>query len=116
MSGNFPLERKQEGSEPDDQSTVTVYASIGNSDDKLSQRAWAAYLERFRTIMRTYSATVFGDWVSESSSRYQNACMCIEVAVEQTTELSRALTHLREFYRQDSIAFTVVDPTGTALI
>lgn len=89
-------------------SLVTVYASIGNSDDKLPQAIWRSYLRAFRLLMRRYSETVYGDWVSETSSAYQNACMCIQVRAVDLDELRSDLLRTRVAYGQDSIAFSVL--------
>jgi len=90
---------------------VTVYASIGNSDDKLPQAIWRSYLRAFRLLMRRYSETVYGDWVSETSSAYQNACMCIQARAVDLDELRSDLLRTRVAYGQDSIAFSVLPAT-----
>jgi len=96
---------------PDKQLTV-VYASIGNSDDKLTQAAWSNYLHSFRECMAKAASEVYGDWVSEPSSSYQNAC--IAIATETPHTLKAALALLRDGYGQDSIAW--VEATGTEFI
>lgn len=92
-----------------DQPLTTVYASIGNSDDKLSQSSWSNYLHSFRECMAKFAVQVYGDWTSEPSSSYQNAC--IAIATETPLTLKAALTLLREGYEQDSVAWAVVGET-----
>jgi len=86
---------------------TTVYVSIGNSDDKLSQSEWSNYLHSFRECMAKFAKEVYGDWVSEPSSSYQNACMGI--ATETPLTLKAALAILRTEYRQDSVAWAVAE-------
>jgi hypothetical protein len=90
---------------------ATVYASIGNTDDKLSQDKWASFLADFRRLMMRsdFATTVYGDWVSEPSSPYQNACIAIETDALFT--LRATLAALGRDYGQDSIAFVVVPVT-----
>lgn len=82
---------------------TTVYVSIGNSDDKLTQAEWSNFLHSFRECMAKFAVEVYGDWASEPSSSYQNACMAI--ATETPRTLKAALTMLRKEYRQDSLAW-----------
>lgn len=91
------------------QTPTTVYASIGNSDDKLSQAEWSNYLHSFRECMGKFATQVYGDWTSEPSSSYQNAC--IAIATETPLTLKAALASLRAEYRQESIAWAVVPDT-----
>lgn len=79
---------------------ATVYASIGNSDDKLSQNEWAEYLRMFGVLMKQSSSQIHGDWFSDPRAPYQNACMAIET--DDVDTLRSALAGLRKAYRQDS--------------
>lgn len=86
-------------------------ASIGNSDDKLSQADWSVFIEEFRTAMRRYAEQVYGNWLSEPSDRYQNACMAIEVSPGSIGALKMDLGEVRKAYSQDSVAFVVAERT-----
>lgn len=88
---------------------ATVYASIGNSDDKLSQNEWAEYLRMFGVLMRQSSTQVYGDWFSDPRAPWQNACMAIECGDPDT--LRKALTGLRTAYKQDAVAVVVAPET-----
>jgi hypothetical protein len=93
---------------------ITVYISIGNSDDKLSQVEWAAYAGAVRGLIRrvesVYSGRIHGDWTSLPFSPYQNACWCIEIPDEATAEtIRRTLANYAGMYRQDSIAWAVAE-------
>ncbi|GAB3156423.1 hypothetical protein GCM10027258_62840 [Amycolatopsis stemonae] len=91
--------------------TITVYVSIGNSDDKLTQAEWARYVAQFRSLMLVDAAHVHGVWFSEPGSPYQNACVCAELPAAKVPDLRRSLTGLRDHYRQDSVAWAEVPRT-----
>lgn len=91
---------------------TAVHINIGNSDDKLSQARWAAFhADVDRAVQQTGSypgGAVHGAWVSPSTSRWQNACWCLQLpddplAVEA---LRTYLSRLTDEYAQDSIAWT----------
>lgn len=117
--------------------TETIYVSIGNSDDKLSQAMWAAFVDDVDSIVRQYATTVHGQWFSLPGSRWQNACWCFEaepeefsigldafvrdivpvlnargIAVQVEAVASKvALKQLAPAYQQDSIAWARVKET-----
>lgn len=57
---------------------MTVHVAIGNSDDRLTQQEWAQYYAQVDSTVRAYADTVYGAWVSPSTSPYQNACWAFE--------------------------------------
>lgn len=91
--------------------TLTVYVSIGNSDDKLTQQQWSEFQRQFRCLLRRYFVNSHGDWVSEPSSPWQNACFCLEIAESDASECKRELAALAEQFGQDSIAWAVAPKT-----
>lgn len=98
-----------------DSSVLAV--SIGNSDDKLTQREWADYFADVRGLIRHRAAHVHGEFASLPSSPYQNACFLFEG--EASEGLLRELADLAADYRQTSIAVTIgntifVQATGLA--
>lgn len=88
-----------------------VYASVGNSDDQLSQKVWSDYAEEFVNEITQAANKIFGVWFSESSSPYQNACVAFEVDRETADALRDTLTELRKFHKQESIAWAEVPET-----
>jgi hypothetical protein len=90
---------------------ITVYCSIGNSDDKLSQTAWSDFARKFVILMRRYASPVFGVWFSTSDSAYQNACVSAQIPVLHIDPLRLELAELREEFSQDSIAWAAVCET-----
>jgi hypothetical protein len=85
----------------------TVYVSIGNSDDKLSQHDWAQFFSMTALAIRNYAAVVHGQWASEPASAWQNACWCFEIG-SRRAELMLELTKLRRTFGQDSVTWSEV--------
>ncbi len=90
---------------------TTVYVSIGNSDDRLSQAAWSAFLSEFQCAMREHAMQIFGEWHSPTGSSYQNACIAAAVPAASVEALRDELSEMRGHYRQDAIAWAVVAET-----
>jgi hypothetical protein len=94
----------------------TVYISIGNSDDKLSQTDWSSYVldvdRAFEAAVRYEGARVHGRWYSLPTEPWQNACWCAEwhedlaLVVEA---LRRKLQRVAADYQQESIAWAVAE-------
>ncbi len=87
---------------------MIVYASIGNSDDKLSQEEWSNFVQYFRSEVLEWADTIHGSWFSEPDAPYQNACWCMEF--DRIIDAERAMQEaiaLRMQYRQDSVAWAV---------
>lgn len=95
--------------------SVNILVSIGNSDDKLSQREWSRFIEDARHAIYyavqaavALPAAVHGEWFSAPDSPWQNANWCVELVPGSLTYngLRRAMQELCKQYRQDSIAWT----------
>jgi hypothetical protein len=92
---------------------ITVYVSIGNSDDKLTQERWALYVMRVRDLLRRHANQIHGEWYSAPDAGYQNACFCIVLRDSDLAEMVKMrLTEIREDYRQDSVAWAEVPLTN----
>ena len=63
--------------------TKTVYISIANTGDRLTQTEWAAFAASLRGAVRHAAHQVVGEWVSLPWSSSQNACWCIEINPDQ---------------------------------
>lgn len=88
---------------------MIVYISIGNSDDKLSQREWHNFYVATSWLIHRSAETVHGQWVSEPAAAWQNACWCVEINPSMGDWLRDRLATLASDHRQDSIAWT---PSG----
>jgi hypothetical protein len=87
----------------------TIYISIGNSDDKLSQSEWSDFCFDLAQIGRDHEARRHGTWFSVNDSRYQNMCICIELPIERVEHLRIDLQNIAGKYRQDSIAMAIAE-------
>jgi len=91
---------------------VIVYISIGNSDDKLTQAEWSSYFHRVnRTLDLDSRVQLHGCWTSNSASRWQNACWCVELLDDIADRVKGKLRKLAAEYRQDSIAWAEAPET-----
>jgi hypothetical protein len=85
--------------------TITVYISIGNSDDKLTQANWSRFYRCVDTMIRDWADEIHGTWISPSDQEWQNACWCIALNAEDAAPLKRTLAVYAGEFRQDSIAW-----------
>lgn len=85
--------------------TITIYVSIGNSDDKLSQRDWAAFIREVTSLVEGTADQVYGWWYSTSDMPWQNAVVAFLLNAGKRDQLRAEVSRLREKYRQDSIAW-----------
>lgn len=111
---------------------VTVYVTIGNSDDKLTQRQWSQFCEHLDWVLAARNYVVqdrplpgwearpswaaggnefkrIGDWYSLPDLPYQNRCVAGRVPADLVDRLRGQLAVLAGWYWQDSIALAVVD-------
>lgn len=97
--------------------TKTIYISIGNSDDKLSQSEWSNFVTETDILLTPRRPEDdphypvrhrHGNWRSLPDDPYQNACWCIEIdddEEESTNFLWDELAQLAMVYQQDSITW-----------
>lgn len=90
---------------------MTVYVSIGNSDDKLTQKEWSEFYSNVDASVRDSATCVYGAWLSSPESRWQNACWCFEVLKVDEDALKSKLVEAAHNYRQDSIAWAEAPET-----
>lgn len=88
---------------------VTVYVSIGNSDDKLTQKQWSEFVLEVRCAVFGAATEVHGDWYSLPDAQFQNACWCIVMDPDRHAALRASLTEIRRGYDQDGIAWSVAE-------
>lgn len=90
---------------------LTVYISIGNSDDKLPQAEWFEFIGDVRDAIQNLAWRRHGEWHSAGDSPWQNACWCVEVREEMRGDLTERLGKIAARYRQDSIAWAEAQTT-----
>ena len=86
---------------------ITVYASIGNSDDKLTQQRWHEFWVGFRRKVFNYAERCHGEWLSIGCAPYQNGCICFEITPAAAQSLKSELRLVAAEFGQDSIAWAV---------
>jgi hypothetical protein len=84
---------------------TTVYITLGNSDDKLSQNEWSHFVSSVRLVLREEAEVMHGEWFSATDSPWQNACWCVEFAEYRLERARMRLGKLAPEFRQDSIAW-----------
>lgn len=84
---------------------MSVYVSIGNSDDKLSQKEWARFVAAVDVTLRTGATEMHGRWLSRPDDPFQNACWCFEPFSARVPAMKRILSGYAKEFRQDSIAW-----------
>ena len=91
---------------------ITVYISIGNSDDKLTQTQWSEFWIAMAAEVVSLAQKTHGAWFSNPAGPWQNACWCVEFTSEAAEKTARyAATEVRKLFRQDSVAWAVVPET-----
>lgn len=85
--------------------TKTIYISIGNSDDKLTQNEWAHFYAEVEHAIAATCTTMHGRWFSAGDSAFQNACWCVDLFAEHEPRLRGMLSRAAKAWQQDSIAW-----------
>lgn len=88
---------------------VTIYISIGNSDDKLTQVQWSKFWVQMAVEVVSIGKT-HGAWFSNPVGGFQNACWCVEFASAEEAEGAKAIAaEVGREYQQDSVAWAVAE-------
>lgn len=90
---------------------MTVYASIGNSDDRLTQARWSEFHAAFAELIRDYATTIHGAWLSNPADPWQNACIAFDVDINDVGDLQRELILVAGRFDQESIAWAEAGDT-----
>lgn len=85
----------------------TVHIAIGNSDDRLTQKRWADFVNEVDAAVRFWADPVHGAWFSLPNARWQNACWAFDMGPHSAyrDRLRERLAILAKHYSQDSIAW-----------
>jgi hypothetical protein len=86
----------------------TLTIQIGNSDDKLTQVEWSAFVSAIRqeSILKNCVQIHFAG-APRNDERWQNFCFVVECQPEQVAPLKASLTDIRKVFNQDSVALTI---------
>ena len=89
----------------------TVYVSIGNSDDKLTQQEWYAFANSVDSRLRVAADPMHGAWYSLANAPWQNACWAFDIAERDIVPMQAELSRMAGHWRQDSIAWAEATTT-----
>lgn len=81
---------------------------IGNTDNKLTQQSWAAFVNEIQLTLRQYPHTLHFFGGPSTYAPYQNALWMFEIEENYIKELKDKFKEVREIFGQDSV-FTMVD-------
>ncbi len=84
---------------------ITVYVSIGNSDDKLGQERWSDYVSEVDFWLGEFQTHRHGEWYSLPNVMWQNACWCIVVDPLDVDKAKAKLAELAAQYEQAAITW-----------
>lgn len=84
----------------------TVVIQIGNSDDKLSQLMWSAFIKAVAGAVYAHATQIHFSGYSDPSETWQNAAWIFEISEEESQRLWGEMKVLASLYNQDSIAWT----------
>ena len=84
----------------------TITLQIGNSDDKLTQREWAAFVGDIDHEINVLAEDVHFCGFSPGDAPWQNACWVFELETDRENELKALVTGHRARFKQDSVAWT----------
>jgi hypothetical protein len=90
--------------------TTTVYACIGNPDDRLTQARWHEYLRKFIALVRVQAAAVHDEWMSQPTSPRQSACVAFDIDHNDVLLLQHDLRSLAGEYGCEGILWAEAKP------
>ena len=85
---------------------TTVVIQIGNSDDKLSQIEWSAYIHAVNSVIDKYADEIHFTGFSSPTVIWQNACWVVTLNTNVSTNLWAGLESLLGKFNQNNIAWT----------
>ncbi len=89
----------------------TITIQIGNSDDKLSQSSWSAFIHRVNNTIDIYAYDVYFTGFSLPTAGWQNACWVFSITHEKSLRLWGEMKVICSDFKQNSIAWTEGDTT-----
>lgn len=87
----------------------TVTIQIGNSDDKLTQKEWSEFVKCIGFCVVTLGKHTHFFGGSATFQEWQNVCWVFEIEEKKLEALKAKITETRKEYKQDSVAFGIVD-------
>lgn len=91
--------------------TMTVYLSIGNSDNKLTQQRWSEYVREMAALVDQFALQTYGWYFSLPDAPWQNAMCAVKAAVDMLPQFRGQVKTLRGLFNQDSVAWVEAPQT-----
>jgi len=84
-----------------------ITVQIGNSDNRLSQSDWSAYIAKVDKVLKIYSSyNIHFSGGSPSEAAWQNYCWCVDIKGDDLEEgLKADLKMIARQYDQTAIAW-----------
>lgn len=86
---------------------LTVVISIGNSDDKLTQKQWSEFVMTVEKLLRRTRSQIHFSGGPSNSAPWQNWCWVVNLDGGNLEMLRLHLKDICSKYKQESIALTV---------
>lgn len=87
---------------------MVVTLQIGNTDNRLTQQEWAAFVEEVNAEVDRSNPSVHFFGAPPTTASWQNAAWVAEAwNLESLAGFKDRLTAIRKKYRQESVAFTI---------
>lgn len=89
---------------------TTIHIAIGNSDDKLTQRQWARYIDAVDDAIKQAAVEVHGRWYSAPDVQWQNAAWAFVLREDMGGEFTKGwlkarLGDIAKQFGQETIAW-----------
>lgn len=85
---------------------IDVTIQIGNSDNKLSQQDWAAFVKIVDSLVNGFAEKVYFFGAPPNYAEWQNAAWVFSMDDDLKEKLKEKLTGRRKSYMQDAISWT----------
>ena len=91
----------------------TVFVTIGNTDDRLGQKAWSTFVNDVDEVVRMLAPRIHGRFYSDPKAPWQNACWSFDIRADEMDRARAYLANVAANHHQDSIAWS---PASTEFI
>lgn len=84
---------------------MTVSMLAGNTDNKLTQQEWSAFIADLTEIIQAYASEVYFKGGPATNEPFQNFCWVFEADSVTSIQIQSRVTVIRVQYQQDSVAW-----------
>lgn len=90
---------------------ISVYVTIGNDSDSLSQAEWVRYYDAAGAVMVSGGATIQGEWHSGPLAHWQGHCYFVQLQPGIAPRMRERLAETAQDYGQPAICWAEVPVT-----